>query len=180
MQFADSREAFPEKAALDLDLLFRSQQKRLTHFIAKKVWRSEDVEDIVQATFLEAVRCQDRFAGASKPETWLFGIAVNLVRNHFKQHYSHPQTDEITEELMACLQSELEDNPSELVEYERSLDRTIEAIDALPEDMQRIFNMVVDAEYSYQDTADQVGVPIGTIRSRLSRGRQQLKRCLGL
>ncbi|PXF32616.1 RNA polymerase sigma factor [Pokkaliibacter plantistimulans] len=163
-------------AVINIEALCRTQNERLKRFIQKRIWNREDAEDVLQLTYLEAMRCKDRFNGGSKPETWLFGIAVNLTRNYFKRHYGQPQLDEMTDALLSELQSEIEDDPGMLVEHERMLDRAVAAMDDLPDDIQSMFQLIVDAEYSYQDTADHVGVPIGTIRSRLSRARQSLKR----
>jgi DNA-directed RNA polymerase specialized sigma24 family protein len=65
----------------ELELLLRSQKSRLTHFIRKNLRRDDYVDDLIQQTHLVAFRSWGRFRGESKPETWLFGIALNLVKN---------------------------------------------------------------------------------------------------
>lgn len=162
---------------INIEALYKEQNTRLKKFISSKVWNPDDVDEVVQLTFLEAVRCQDKFKGDSKPETWLFGIAANLTKNYFKRHYRHPQTEEITETLINELQADIETDPALLYEYERTLEKTVDAMSYLPEQTQSILNMVVDSELSYQEAADKAGMPIGTIRSRLSRARQTLKNC---
>ena len=163
---------------INIETLYRTQNERLKRFIQKRIWSREDAEDVLQLTYLEALRCQERFTGGSKPETWLFGIAANLTRNYFKRHYSQPQLDEIGDALLSELRGEMENDPGMLVEYETILKRTVEALETLPDDTRSMFELIVDSEYSYQDTADHMGVPIGTVRSRLSRARQTLKRHL--
>lgn len=169
----------PNREKINIEELYKNQNNRLKKFIGSKIWNQDDVEEVLQLTYLEAVRCQDKFNGDSKPETWLFGIASNLTKNYFKRHYKQPYTEEITETLISELQADIETDPALLVEYERALEKTVDAMASLPHDTQHILNMVVDNEYSYQQAADNVGVPIGTIRSRLSRARQVLKRCIG-
>ena len=168
------------RSNINIEVLYQTQHDRLKRFIAKKVWNEEDVQDILQMTFLEAVRCKDRYAGDSKPETWLFGIAVNLMRNYFKRHYGQVQLDEITDEILATLESDTEMDPSILLEHESILDKTMAAMEEMPADVQAIFHLIIDGENSYQETADYIGVPVGTIRSRLSRARKNLKSYLGI
>ncbi|SHO55645.1 RNA polymerase sigma factor [Vibrio quintilis] len=167
-----------ESRHINIENLYQTQHERLHRFIQKRVWHKEDAEEILQLTYLEAMRCKDRFNGGSKPETWLFGIAVNLTRNYFKTHYSQAQFEEMTDALLYDLEAETEENPAVLVEHERMLTRAVEAMNTLPNDTQSMLQMIVDENYSYQDTAEKIGVPIGTIRSRLSRARQALKRYL--
>ncbi|WP_234286338.1 RNA polymerase sigma factor [Halomonas sp. MCCC 1A11057] len=165
---------------INIETLYRTQNERLKRFIQKRIWSREDAEDVLQLTYLEAMRCQERFIGGSKPETWLFGIAANLTRNYFKRHYNQPPLDEISDALLSELQGEAEDDPGVLVEHEIILKHTVDALATLPDDTRSMFELIVDAEYSYQDTAEHLGVPVGTIRSRLSRARQMLKSQLGM
>ncbi len=170
-----SVDASSKQGSVNVDMLYRTQNERLKRFIQKKIWCKEDAEDVLQLTYLEAMRSQENFKGGSKPETWLFGIAVNLTRNYFKRHYSQPPLDEMTDTMLSELQGEVENDPEVLAEHEFTLSQATEAISALPEDIQFMFAMIVDSECSYQDAADRMGVPIGTIRSRLSRARKTLK-----
>jgi len=63
----------------DLDRLARTHAARLASFLRRRVGNPHDVEDLVQDTLLEAVRCSGQFQGQSRPQTWLFGIALNLT-----------------------------------------------------------------------------------------------------
>lgn len=180
MQSMHSTVSVDEHRRIDLDELCRSQKERLGRFILKKIWNKQDAEDILQMTFLEALRSKDRYAGASKPETWLFGIAANLVRNYFKRRYAQVQLDEMTDELLDTLQWSVVNDPGVIVEHELALDRTAEAIDLLPEDVKSIFHLIANSDCSYQEAASHIGVPVGTIRSRLSRARKSLKSYLGM
>lgn len=158
---------------LDLGGLARSSEKKLRCFINKRVFNRADVDDLMQMTYLEAWRNQHKFMGASKPETWLFGIATNLVSNHFKTLYSQPHCAVLEESGIESL--EHGHDPSQVSEHQRLLGRTLEAIDRLSVDMRAVIDLVVDSDISYQDAALQLGVPIGTVRSRLARARGQLK-----
>lgn len=158
---------------LDLGGLARSSEKKLRCFINKRVFNQADVDDLMQMTYLEAWRNQHKFIGASKPETWLFGIATNLVSNHFKSLYSRPQCTVLEESGIESL--EHGHDPSQVSEHQRLLGRTLAAMDGLSADMRAVIDLLVDSDISYQDAAEQLGVPIGTVRSRLARARGQLK-----
>lgn len=161
--------------AIDLDLsgLARSSEKKLRGFINKRVFNQADVDDLMQMTYLEAWRNRHKFLGASKPETWLFGIATNLIRNHFKTLYSQPQCSVLEESGLDSL--EHDHDPCSVSDHQRLLSRTLQAMDALSVDMKAVIDLVVDTDVSYQDAALHLGVPIGTVRSRLARARGQLK-----
>lgn len=158
---------------LDLGGLARSSERKLRCFINKRVFNQADIDDLMQMTYLEAWCNQHKFIGASKPETWLFGIATNLVRNYFKSLYSRPRCLVLEESEVESM--EHGHDPSQLSEYQRLLSRTLEAIDGLSVDMRAVIDLVVDSDISYREAAQQLGVPIGTVRSRLARARSQLK-----
>ncbi len=172
-----------ETSAVDIDVDFdfndlaKRTCKRLRNFIRQRIWNPEEVEDILQASYLEALRCRDKFRGGSAPETWLFGIAMNLVRSHVRkslQRQKHYSGNELLEEKIAgtC------EDPCDIVMRQIALRQIGLAFDALPSDMQKTLFLVVEQGASYQEAADELGIPIGTVRSRLSRARQLLKECV--
>ncbi|ADZ90342.1 RNA polymerase sigma factor [Marinomonas mediterranea] len=178
MDTLNSFEKNNQNNKIDIAHLHSNQNEKLRRFISKKIWHKEDAEEVLQFTYLEAIRCQHKFIGDSKPETWLFGIAANLTKNYFKRYYNAPELEEMTESLIMDLESEIEADPAMLVEHENLLTKTVDAMSQLPSDTQSILDMVIEKDFSYQEAADSIGVPIGTIRSRLSRARQLLKQCI--
>lgn len=157
--------------SVDWEQLFREQRRRLHHFIRKRVSNLQDVEDLEQMTWLEVLRNRDKFAGASRPETWVFGIALNLVRNHFRTQSHRLNCDELEADII----SDIDEDPCNITEHHRLLSRTLNVITALPEETRHLLSMLVELEDSYQAIACHLNVPIGTVRSRLSRVRQVLK-----
>lgn len=143
-------------------------------FIRAKVMNPDDVEDLLQCTFLEALRNEHKFRHDSLLLTWLCGIAINLIRSHFRRHYSQP----FQEALHDCDVLDITDNCDVLNEVDghRQLQRVVAAIANLPLNMQEVIQVSLEMEGNYLDTAVALGVPIGTVRSRLSRAREQLKR----
>lgn len=167
-----SLESDPE--AVDWEQVFRQHGKRLQNFIRKRVANKEDVEDLQQMTYLEVLRNREKFAGASRPETWVFGIALNLVRNHYKQAKSHAcEVSEDELEKLSC-----DNDPSRIIECGHVLHRVLVASTHLPDDTRHMLVMLIDADASYQDIAARLGMPIGTVRSRLSRARGFLRQAV--
>lgn len=151
----------------------QDQIQMLRAFIQKRVMNPDDVDDILQCVFLEALRSEHKFQHASKPQTWLCGIALNLIRNHFRKMYRQPYQESWEDEV----HSELDGHGDigHQVDGHRQLARVIQAIGCLPSNMQRVLEVSLEMDGNYQDTASSLGVPIGTVRSRLSRARVQLK-----
>ncbi|AWO77471.1 RNA polymerase sigma factor [Serratia marcescens] len=163
----------PEAMHLNVDWerIFREHGRRLHHFIRKRVNNREDAEDLEQMTWVEVLRNRDKFAGASRPETWVFGIALNLVRNHFRLQSGRPRYDELEEDIALTCGGD----PSHIIEHQRLLTSTLSSIAALPEDTRHLLRMLIEQDGSYQAIATHLNIPIGTVRSRLSRARGALK-----
>jgi len=159
---------------IDWERIYRDHGRRVNHFIRKRVSHREDAEDLVQMTWLEVFRNRDKFAGASRPETWVFGIALNLIRNHFRQLSGRPRYDELDEDILLVQ----DDDPSKITENHRILNSTLTSIALLPKETRHLLSMLVEKEGSYQDIAEDLNIPIGTVRSRLSRVRVSLKQSI--
>ncbi|WLG46837.1 RNA polymerase sigma factor [Pseudomonas sp. FP1740] len=174
----------PSLSILDIDHASRQVEgirqitsvelRMIRAFIQKRVMNPEDVDDILQSTFLEALRNEHKFLNASKPQTWLCGIALNMIRNHFRKMYREPYYESWEDHTHSELDSD--DGIGHQVDGHRQLMRAVKAIGRLPSNMQRVIEVSLDMDGNYKATATSLGVPIGTVRSRLSRAREQLKR----
>lgn len=170
--FSPTSPAF-ETTAIDVESLYRSHHKFLFAFVRRYVRNVSDAEDVVQSTFLEATRCAASFSSLSKPSTWLFGIALNLSRNHVRKQMAPGTFVDVTEAGL-----EVEDpfgDPARLVESRQLVVKSLEYIDSLPTDLRATFEAVLADDQSYKLAARDLRIPIGTVRSRLSRVRAQLK-----
>ena len=148
-------------------------QKKLKAFIHKRVLNPEDAEDIFQLTCLEAWRSQTRFNGQATLSTWMCGIAQNLIRNHFRRLYARPVHCEYDETL--CHEQHCASDLGGQFEINRRLELTLTAINRLPTEMRNTLYASLESGGSYRDTANVLEIPIGTVRSRISRAREQLK-----
>ncbi|OGB25916.1 MAG: RNA polymerase subunit sigma-24 [Burkholderiales bacterium RIFCSPLOWO2_02_FULL_57_36] len=168
-----SSEAAAPGAAVDINQLFREHQHHLLRFVRRYLRNSEDAEDVVQNTFLEAMRCADRFSGLSKPSTWLFGIALNLARNQVRRNCS-----DILEKMDESIMEQIADydaNPATMIELRQIADQVSLLLDSFPAKIRETFEAVFDGESTYEEAAVQMQVPIGTIRSRVSRVRATVR-----
>ncbi|MCC4794855.1 RNA polymerase subunit sigma [Vibrio splendidus] len=157
----------------DVATLFIEHNEQLRRFIMKYAHNVDLVDDIAQSTYLEALKSWQQFRGQAKRKTWLFGIAYNLVRNQNRINYKQPYHVPIDN-----LPSQISHDSSELqdkVNSMRILQRCPTQIDSMPSDMKKVFSYVVVEGLSYEETAIELNIAIGTVRSRLSRARDWLK-----
>ncbi|MFC7518721.1 RNA polymerase sigma factor [Herbaspirillum sp. GCM10030257] len=158
---------------IDLNQLYRQHHHHLLRFVQRYVRNAEDAEDVVQNTFMEAMRCADRFAGLSKPSTWLFGIALNLARNQVRRNCAHmhePIDDALLDQIV-----DMHADPAHLVEMRQIANKVEALLESLPRDIRATFEAVLDGESTYEQAAEQLHIPVGTVRSRVSRVRASVR-----
>lgn len=146
---------------------------RLYRFVSKYVDHPDDAADIAQQAFVEAARGIGKFRGESKLSTWLYGIAMNMVRNYLSRspHRLYKfETEEILEEFFSSAI-----DPSDQAEQKEMLSLVLEAMGDLPKEMSEVLTMVAVKEISYQEVATTLSIPLGTVRSRVSRARAVLR-----
>ena len=160
-------------AALDLDQLFRTHHRHLLRFVQRYMRNAEDAEDVVQQTFMEALRCADRFAGLSRPSTWLFGIALNLARHQVRRNgaHAHDALDEAALEQVAAAHGD----PALVLEWRQTAAMVEGMLAALPARIRTTFEAVLDGEATYDEAAGALQIPVGTVRSRVSRVRAAVR-----
>lgn len=167
-----------EQPAIDVHALFVKHQSQLLRFVQRYVRNPEDAEDVVQNTFLEALRCADRFSGLSKPSTWLFGIALNLARNQVRRTCSS-LCDPIDEEALEQVVDPYRVDPMRLIESRQIAARVDGILDRLDPEIRATFEAVLEGDITYEEAAKQLRIPVGTVRSRVSRVRAVVKaQCL--
>jgi len=143
-----------------------------------------DAEDVVQETFLKAYRAYDSFEAGTNLKAWLYRILTNTYINKYRKAQRRPNEVELGELQDLYLYKRLgeQSGASDSAENE-ALDMfvdedIIEAIDSLPENF-RLPVIYADVEgFSYKEIADILDIPIGTVMSRLHRGRKALQRKL--
>ena len=144
----------------------------------------EEAEDLVQETYLRAYRLLwDSFTLGTNCKAWLMTILHNVFRNRYRDRQREQRTIEYDDNLIDDRHADESgespsDNPEELV-LSRLLDSEIEeALKDLPSEFLAAIVLVDLQELSYEEAADALDCPIGTVRSRLSRGRRLLSESL--
>lgn len=164
---------YSDKIKQDVENLFVEHDEQLRRFIMKYTHNLDLVDDIAQSTYLEAIKNWHQYRGQAKRKTWFFGIAYNLVRNQNRMSYRQPNhvpLDNLPAQLIHD-GSELQ----EKVDSMRILKHYSTQVGCMPTDMQKVFNHVVIEGLSYEETAAELNIAVGTVRSRLSRARDWLK-----
>ena len=156
--------------------LVHTHQKRLYRFVVKHIGWGSDAEDITQQAFVEAAAGYASFRGGSELSTWLYGIAMNLVRNYLTRSPHRRFQFEGEEALDASASPAAE--PSRQLDLNQTLQALQAELDALPPEMRDVLLLVAMDELSYESAALLLSIPVGTVRSRVSRARATLRRRL--
>jgi RNA polymerase sigma-70 factor (ECF subfamily) len=150
---------------------------------------SGDAEDLVQEAALQAFRAFDSFQEGTNFKAWFFRILTNLFINAYRRRQREPGIDTLpdledapalylfkrTQEMGLHTWSS---DPAALVLEKFGAEQVCSAIAALPEDYRIVSALYFMEEFSYQEIAEIVGCPVGTVRSRLHRGRRMLQKAL--
>ena len=154
--------------------LVTEHRRRLQSFIERNIGRSSDAEELTQQAFVEAAHSIGSFRGESALSTWLYGIAMNLVRNYLSRapHRRYAFEDESALETIASEAA----NPEEQAERRELLVKLSNELETLPATMREVLMLVAVEELSYEEAGVMLSIPIGTVRSRASRARTMLRR----
>jgi RNA polymerase sigma-70 factor (ECF subfamily) len=147
---------------------------------------AEEAKDLVQDAVVLAFRAFDRFERASNFKAWLYRIMINRYRNILRSRRRQPEIAEVedAEDLYLYNQSEQAglyretNDPAKLVIGKISEERIRSAITDLPVEFQEAALLYFTEELSYEEIAETLECPIGTVRSRLHRGRKILQKAL--
>jgi RNA polymerase sigma-70 factor (ECF subfamily) len=168
---------FEAEALRHLDALYRT---------ALRMTRSEaDAEDLVQETFIRAFRFRDQFTLGTNMKAWLFRILTNTFINTYRRKSAQPEVTDLEGVDEFSLYRRMADDraasssPDPEAELLNSVVDTevTDALEELPEKFRT--TVLLDVEgFSYKEIAEMLGIPIGTVMSRLHRGRKFLQKRL--
>ncbi len=178
---ADSDHALVDRARQGdrhaFDLLVLKYQSRLALVISRLIPNSGDVLDVLQDTFVKAYRSLHTFRGDSAFYTWLYRIAVNTAKNHMAARQKEAKDVSVDDDALDTDRvSGFQDlgSPDGEASAEELQSAILSAIDALPEDLRQALTLRELEGLSYEEIAATMKCPIGTVRSRIFRARDQV------
>ena len=139
----------------------------------------EEAEDLVQETYVRAFRSWDSFTPGTNLRAWLLRILTNLNIDRGRRQQRRPETQPL-EEGDYFLYNRLEEQAGRPLEQEQVVERlsqenVVTALSSVPHDFRDVLVLVDIGDFSYQDAAQILDIPIGTVMSRLHRARRILK-----
>ena len=151
----------------------------LYNFAFHLTYDEDDANDLVQETFLKAYRFIDSYQEGTNAKAWLFKILKNAFINDYRKKSRQP--NRVDYEDFSSYQEADDESPSEYVDLRQEVfrgligDEVTKAITELPVDFKTVILLCDVEDFSYEEIASIIDIPIGTVRSRLHRARNILK-----
>ncbi len=160
------------------DLLVLKYQHRIVKLVSRYVYDGTEALDVAQEAFLKAWRALPNFRGDSAFYTWLYRIAINTAKNHLVAQSRRPASHGL--DLQDPEQYEMDarladtDTPERLLLTEEIRQTVIRAIDELPDELRTAIMLRELEGLTYEEIAEAMECPIGTVRSRIFRAREAI------
>ena len=163
------------------ELLVIKYQRRIQRLIGRMVRDVDLVEDIAQETFIRAYRALAQFRGDAQFYTWLYRIAVNTAKKFLMDLKRNPTVSENSfksddDDETSPIENELTspDTPDAVLASKEIAQIINAALEALPEELRQAITLREIEGFSYEEIADAMNCPIGTVRSRIFRAREAI------
>jgi RNA polymerase sigma-70 factor (ECF subfamily) len=169
------RSTFEQQALVHIDSLYATGL-RMTR-------NPRDAEDLVQDTMLQAFRFFDRFEAGTNCKAWMFKILTNTFINKYRKRVREREVRDVIDQdeipsLMSEEVAEASRDPEGVMTRALLSDDVKQALDAVPHDYRMAVVLCDLEEFSYKEIADIMDCPVGTVMSRLHRGRRLLQKAL--
>jgi RNA polymerase sigma-70 factor (ECF subfamily) len=160
------------------DVLVLKYQNKIIQLVNRYVHDSDEARDVAQEAFIKAYRAIGRFRGDSAFYTWLYRIAINTAKNYLVASGRRPPRSDIdaqdAEQYEGATGLKDYATPERLLQKDEIQDAIAEAIDALPDDLRTAITLRELEGLSYEEIAQTMDCPIGTVRSRIFRARDAI------
>lgn len=160
------------------DLLVRKYQHKLVSVISRYINDWSECQDVAQEAFVRAYRAIGSFRGDAQFYTWIYKIAINTAKNHLVSQGRRPPTEDIAVEDAVQFDGASRLHESATPERElmrQEIERTVFAtVEALPEELRTAITLREVDGLSYEEIAETMNCPIGTVRSRIFRAREAI------
>lgn len=158
------------------DLLVLKYQHRIASLVSRFINDSDEIQDVTQEAFIKAYRALGNFRGDSQFYTWLYRIAINTAKNYLVSRSRRPPNSDIEVDDAIFFESgdALRDvgSPEENLMSEQLYAALNHAIKKLPEDLRTALTLREYDGLSYEQIAQVMNCPVGTVRSRIFRARE--------
>ena len=162
------------------DVLVLKYQQRIASIVSRYLRDQDEVADVTQEAFIKAYRALANFRGDAQFYTWLYRIAINTAKNHLvAKSRRPPNTDkdindgEFSENSVVL---EAEDQPETLLARDQLQSVILAAVDDLQEDLRTALMLREFDGLSYEEIAEIMACPVGTVRSRIFRARETIEK----
>ncbi len=160
------------------DLLVMKYQYKVHAIVSRYIKDFDEVNDVVQEAFIKAYRALAKFRGESAFYTWLYRIAVNTAKNYLVAKNRRPPASDVDAEEADFYEGSERlrdiDSPENLL-YRDELETAVDqAIKNLPEDLRTAVTLREFEGLSYEEIAEVMDCPVGTVRSRIFRAREAI------
>ena len=166
------------------DLLVLKYQNKIFGLISRYIRDADEIQDVAQEAFIKAYRALPKFRGDSAFYTWLYRIAINTAKNYLVAKGRRPPATDVDvgdAEYYETASSLRDIESPENALYGEELKQVVEtAIKELPEDLRAAVTLREFDGLSYEDIADVMECPVGTVRSRIFRAREAIDKQLSL
>ena len=160
------------------DILFVRYQHKIQRLVSRFLRDPEEIEDVVQESFIKAYRALPRFRGDSAFYTWLYRIAINTSKNFLEAKTRRPPAVDIdskdAEAMDGADQLRHSENPENVLRQDELKSMIKIAIDELPNELRSAVTLREFDGLSYEQIAEVMECPVGTIRSRIFRARESI------
>lgn len=165
-----------EKSAFDL--LVVKYQHRIVHLVNRYVKDPSEAQDVAQDAFIKAYKALGEFRGESAFYTWLYRIAINTAKNYLlarsRRHSEYEVDMHDAEQIENAPQLKDIETPENQLMNEQIISVIRSAIESLPEEMRIAITLREFEGMSYEEIAEAMDCPIGTVRSRIFRAREAI------
>ena len=150
----------------------------MTRFFRNKVCSEDDVAELVGQTFLGCTTGKDRYRGDASVRQFLYAIANNVLRKYIRGRYK--RHSEHVDFAAVCVQDVEPASPSSIIAHKREAQSLVQALREIPVEDQVVLELMYFEGLSGSELAGVLGLPEGTVRGRLARGKQRLRERVAL
>lgn len=160
------------------DLLVKKYQHKIIGLISRYVHDHAEVQDVAQEAFIKAYKALDKFRNESAFYTWMYRIAINTAKNHLVARGRRPPGSDLDVSDAEVLDvggrlSDIE-TPEASIARDQLEKVVFDVIDNLPEDLRTAITLREMDGLAYEDIANVMQCPVGTVRSRIFRAREAI------